>query len=151
MSDYKENIEEIQVEELIDAPVVEETKTQEVASEFGIESSISEVEETKDDEIINSPEKESSVPAVPAINVGQSGAISSGGANRKDKPSKNSAAKADDTVAVYSTKNLHASGLKSIYKGFNILSTAHADKWLAKRPNEIRLATPEEVAKAFGK
>lgn len=152
MSDnYEENLEEIQVEELVEAPVIEETKSQEVASEFGIEASISEVEEKKDDEVISSPEREFSAPPVSAIRVGQTGAISSGGADRKNKPSKNSSVKEDDTVAVHSTKNLHSSGLKSVYKGFNIVSKKHADAWIAKRPNDIRLATPEEVAKAFGK
>jgi hypothetical protein len=152
MSDnYEKNLEEIQVEELIEAPVVEETKSEEIASELGIEASISEVKEHEDDEVISSPEKESSTPPVSAIQVGQTGAILSGGANKKDKPSKKNSIKEDDTVAVHSTKNLHSSGLKSVYKGFNIVSKKHADAWIAKRPNDIRLATPEEVAKAFGK
>lgn len=152
MSDnYEQNVEEIQVEELVEAPIVEETKTQEVASDLGIESSISEVEEKKDDEVISSPEKESSDSPVSAIRVDQVGAISSGGADKKDKPSKKISEKEEDTVAVHSTKNIHSSGLKSVYKGFNILSKKHADAWIAKKPNDIRLATPEEVAKAFGK
>ena len=150
-NNYEEKSEEIQVEELIDTPAAEETKTQEVASELGIEASISEVEEKKDEEVISSPEKEYFNPPVSAIKVGQTGAISSGAANKKDKPNKKDSVKTDNSVAVYSIKNLHASGLKTVYKGFNIISKEHANLWLEKRPNDVRLATPEEVAKAFGK
>lgn len=57
----------------------------------------------------------------------------------------------DDKVGIYSSRNLYAANVKSLYKGYNIIPSADADFWIAKRPNEVRLATPEEIAQAFGK
>jgi hypothetical protein len=53
------------------------------------------------------------------------------------------------TVAVYSSKNLHWAGVGSLIRGYSIVSEAAAEKWIAKSSN-VRLATPEEVAKEFG-
>jgi hypothetical protein len=53
------------------------------------------------------------------------------------------------TVAVYSGKNLHWAGVGSLVRGYSIVSEAVAEKWIAKSSN-VRLATPEEVAKEFG-
>ena len=63
------------------------------------------------------------------------------------KPKKTS----DDKVGIYSSRNLYAANVKSLYKGYNITPQASADFWLAKRPDDVRLATPEEIAQAFGK
>lgn len=56
---------------------------------------------------------------------------------------------APKTVAVYSGKNLHWAGVGSLVRGYSILPEAIAEKWIAKNSN-VRLATPEEVAKEFG-
>lgn len=60
---------------------------------------------------------------------------------KKEKPIK-------DSVAIHSTKNIYSSGFGKILKGYNIVEKNNAEKWL-KRP-EIRIASPEEVAKEYG-
>ena len=53
------------------------------------------------------------------------------------------------TVAVHSTKNVSWSEVGKVYRGYNIVTPQQAEKWLTR--NHIRLATPEEVAKEFGR
>ncbi len=53
------------------------------------------------------------------------------------------------TVAVHSTKNVSLPGVGKIYRGYNIVTPEQAEKWLTR--SHIRLATPEEVAKEFGR
>lgn len=67
------------------------------------------------------------------------------------KPVKTSAKPADTTekVAIYSSKNVSVPGLGKVYRGYNIVKKDAADKWAEK--SYIRTATPEEVAKEFGK
>lgn len=54
-----------------------------------------------------------------------------------------------DKVAVFSEKNVLWEGVGTIKRGYNVFSKSVADKWLAR--SYVRLATPEEVKKAFGK
>jgi hypothetical protein len=54
-----------------------------------------------------------------------------------------------ETVALRSTKNVTWSGVGKVYTGINIVDKDAADKWLTR--SHITLATPEEVAKEFGK
>lgn len=54
-----------------------------------------------------------------------------------------------ETVAVRSTKNVTWSGVGKVYTGINIVDKDAADKWLTR--SHVTLATPEEVAKEFGK
>lgn len=56
----------------------------------------------------------------------------------------------EETVAVYSTKNVHWDGVGRVNTGYNILSASIADKWIKARPHHVRIANPEEVAKEFG-
>jgi hypothetical protein len=53
------------------------------------------------------------------------------------------------TVAVHSTKNVVWEGLGKIEKGYNILPKAVAEKWLTR--SHVREATPEEIAREYGK
>jgi hypothetical protein len=57
--------------------------------------------------------------------------------------------KKDDLVAVYSTKNLYKEGVGRLSTGYNIISSKSADFWTTLK--SVRLATPEEVARAYGK
>lgn len=66
------------------------------------------------------------------------------------RPAKKTANVTEDRVAVYSSKNLFWYGVGELKAGYSILSKEDADKWLAKS-NRVRLATPEEVAKHYGK
>jgi hypothetical protein len=54
-----------------------------------------------------------------------------------------------ETVAIHSTKNVSWPGVGKVLKGYNIVTKANAKKWLER--SHIRTATPEEVARSFGK
>lgn len=62
-----------------------------------------------------------------------------------DKPTKN----VDDKVALFSEKNLFWNEVGTLKIGYNIVSSEKADRWLQHK--SVRLATPEEVAQAYGK
>ena len=53
------------------------------------------------------------------------------------------------TLAVHSTRNVVWEGVGKIAKGYNILPKAEADKWLTR--SHVREATPEEIAREYGK
>jgi ElaB/YqjD/DUF883 family membrane-anchored ribosome-binding protein len=54
----------------------------------------------------------------------------------------------EETVAVFSTRNVSWEGVGSVKKGYNIVKPDIADKWLTR--SHVRLATPEEVAEEYG-
>jgi hypothetical protein len=88
---------------------------------------------------------------VPAMGIVENGVI--GATVFKPEPKKSaakkSAAKKAETVAIYSTKNVTWNGVGKVYRGYNIVEKDAADKWLTR--DHCRIATPEEVAKEFGK
>lgn len=55
----------------------------------------------------------------------------------------------NDPVAVYSESNLSKIGLGKLTKGYNIVNKEAAQMWL--QTSRVREATPEEVAKHYGK
>jgi hypothetical protein len=55
----------------------------------------------------------------------------------------------ENTVAIYSSKNVSWPGVGKVLKGYNIVTKAISEKWLQR--DHIRIATPEEVARDFGK
>ena len=74
--------------------------------------------------------------------------IGSSSADKKEI-SNPKAAKEKEKVAVYSTKNVNWSGVGQVSKGYNIVTKQAAEKWATR--DHIRIATPEEVAREFGK
>lgn len=54
-----------------------------------------------------------------------------------------------EKIALYSIKNLHWSSVGSLERGYNIVSKEDSEKWLSRR--DVRIASPEEVAKFYGK
>lgn len=138
---------------LAEEPVVEapmpETKVEEVAAENNIEASVSEVKESTD-AITTSNFSRSSSDTVQAVGSIVNGVI---GVAETPRPVKKTAVasvkKSDKTVAVHSTKNVSWSGVGKVYRGYNIVTPEQSEKWLTR--NHIRLATPEEVAKEFGR
>jgi hypothetical protein len=58
-------------------------------------------------------------------------------------------AEVQETVALYSTKNVTWPEVGKVYRGYNIVEKEAASKWLTR--SHIRTATPEEVAREFGK
>jgi hypothetical protein len=74
--------------------------------------------------------------------------IGSGSADKKEA-AKSNPVNEKETVAVYSTKNVTWSGVGQVFKGYNIVTKQAAEKWATR--DHIRIATPEEVARDFGK
>jgi hypothetical protein len=55
----------------------------------------------------------------------------------------------ENTVAIYSARNVRWEGVGKINKGYNIVDKSEADKWIEKL-NHVRLASPEEVSRELG-
>jgi len=55
----------------------------------------------------------------------------------------------EPTVALHSTKNVVWENVGKLAKGYNIVPAAAAAKWLTR--NHVREATPEEIAREYGK
>jgi hypothetical protein len=53
------------------------------------------------------------------------------------------------SVAIHSTRNVVWTGVGKVEKGYNIVSEAASERWLTR--NHIRVVTPEELAREFGK
>ncbi len=107
------------------------------------------VNEVKDTAVISSPEPvKDAKPAKPALAPVADGVIGSGSVtSSKKKPE--APAKKDDTVAIHSTRNVTWGGVGKVYNGYNVVSKEAAEKWLTR--SHVRLVTPEEVAREFGK
>lgn len=84
---------------------------------------------------------------VQSLGFTETGAI---GSMAADGPSKTIKSEVDlsEKVAVHSTKSVRWEEVGAISKGYNIVTKAQADKWLTR--SHVRIATPEEVKKAFG-
>jgi hypothetical protein len=91
-----------------------------------------------------------SLPTNPNVSVvsNEDNVIGSGSADKKES-TKPATTKEKDTVAIYSTRNVSWSGVGQVSKGYNIVTKQAADKWVTR--DHIRIATPEEVARDFGK
>lgn len=83
-----------------------------------------------------------------ALTTNEGGALVSGKAEQTKKK-ETVTVKKSEGVALYSTKNVSWQGVGSLNKGYNIVSEEAAAKWQTR--NHVRLATPEEVAAAYGK
>lgn len=147
-------IENIAVEEApIEAPVIEEpiveTKVEEVAAENNIQASVSEVSESSDAITTNDLSRSAS-DTVQAVGSIVNGVIGVTQTPRSAKEVKNtSSKKSNKTVAIYSSKNVSWTGVGKVYRGYNIVTPEQSEQWLTR--NHVRLATPEEVAKEFGR
>ena len=131
-----------------EAPVVEEAHVVETPAEPEVEAPAPVVEEPVS--AITTPSYESHVEEVPALGPVGDGAIGATTAVRQPRPAKKKAeAPVIEKVAIHSTKNVTWSEVGKVYRGYNIVAKDAADKWLTR--SHIRLATPEEVAKEFGK
>lgn len=123
-------------EPAVEAPVVEhveETPVVEEAAEAVVEAPA-----------YQAPEE---VQALGSVAEGVIGATTAPKAPERKKSAK--AAPKKETVALYSTKNVTWSEVGKVYRGYNIVDKDAAAKWLTR--SHIRTATPEEVAREFGK
>jgi hypothetical protein len=147
MRSIHENVEEqAHVEApLIDAPAehTEESVVEPVLEEPVVEAPV--VEEP----VVEEPVVEEPVVEEPVQSLGftETGAI---GSMAADRPSKKIKPDVDlsEQLALHSTKSVRWEGVGSLSKGYNIVTKAQAEKWLTR--GHVRIATPEEVKKAFG-
>jgi len=77
------------------------------------------------------------------------GVIGTGKVARKPKAEPVNTKPKVEKVAIYSTKNVTWSSVGKVYKGYNLVTPEQAESWLSR--SHVRTATPEEVAREFGK
>ena len=124
-----------------EAPVVEETVEEHIEETPVVEEPAQAVVETP---AYEAPEE---VQALGSVAEGVIGATTAPRAPERKKKEK--VAEKKETVALYSTKNVTWSEVGKVYRGYNIVEKEAAAKWLTR--SHIRTATPEEVAREFGK
>lgn len=143
-----ENINEnpIVEEAVYEAPVFETPVVEEPVAEPIVETSV--VEEAAQ-AVVEAPAYQApeEVQALGSVEAGVIGATTAPKATERKKSLKPVEKK--ETVALYSTKNVTWSEVGKVYRGYNIVEKDAAEKWLTR--SHIRTATPEEVAKDFGK
>jgi DNA-binding protein H-NS len=135
---------------VFEAPVVEEPVVEEPVVEAPVVEHVEEtpvVEEVQ--AVVEAPAYQSpeEVQALGYVAEGVIGATTAAVASPRKKKEK--AVEVKEKVAIYSTKNVTWSGVGKVYRGYNIVEKDAAEKWLTR--SHIRTATPEEVAKEFGK
>ena len=126
---------------VFEAPVVEEPVVEHIVETPVVEEAAQAVVEAP---AYQAPEE---VQALGSVADGVIGATTAPVAPARKKSSKSKEVK--ETVAIYSTKNVTWSEVGKVYRGYNIVEKDAAEKWLTR--SHIRIATPEEVAKEFGK
>ena len=130
---------------VFEAPVAEEPVVEAPVVEHVVETSVvEEIQAVVEAPSYQAPEE---VQALGSVANGVIGATTAPKASANKKTSKAPTKK--DTVALYSTKNVTWSEVGKVYRGYNIVEKDAAEKWLTR--SHIRVATPEEVAKEFGK
>ena len=119
-----------------------------------VEAPVEHVEEPVEEPVVEAPVVEAPVVETPeaeepvqALGFTETGAI---GSMAADGPSKtiNSEVNLSGKVALFSTKSVRWEEVGSLSRGYNIVTQKQADKWLTR--SHVRIATPEEVQKAFG-
>jgi hypothetical protein len=94
--------------------------------------------------VVEAPAVEEPVQSLGFTKTGAIGSMAADGPKKDIKPS----ADLSEKVAIHSTRSVRWEEVGSITKGYNIVTKAQADKWLTRE--HVRIATPEEVQKAFG-
>lgn len=127
-------------------PVAEEPEMNRALHGSTMESTLEPAQENT----VTTPQYTSVTEEVQSLGPVGDGAIGATTAPRLPKKSNaEKASKKKETVALHSTKNVTWNGVGKVYRGYNIVDKETADKWLTR--DHIRIATPEEVAKEFGK
>jgi hypothetical protein len=122
---------------VVEAPAVEETKAEPTPEEPKQQS-------------VNAPAYQAKVEEVPALGAVSNGVMGTTSVARPEPrlPENVKLENSEDKVAIHSTKNVAWQGVGKVSRGYNIVAKSIADQWLT-RPH-VRLATPEEIKKAFG-
>lgn len=71
-------------------------------------------------------------------------------ATKTIEPKKEPAEVPTNKTVLYSLRNLHWDEVGQLKKGFNIVTKEAAEKWLTRK-GAVRQATPEELARHYGK
>ena len=124
-----------------EAPVVEETVEEHIEETPVVEEPAQAVVETP---AYEAPEEVQALGSVADGVIGATTAVKAAPRKKSAKPEEKK-----ETVAIHSTKNVTWSEVGKVYRGYNIVDKDAAEKWLTR--SHIRTATPEEVAKEFGK
>jgi hypothetical protein len=119
-----------------------------------VEAPAEHVEEPVEEPVVEAPVFEAPVVSAPvaeepvqALGFTETGAI---GSMAADGPSKtiNSEVNLSGKVALHSTRSVRWEEVGTLNRGYNIVTEKQAEKWLSR--SHVRIATPEEVQKAFG-
>jgi hypothetical protein len=86
---------------------------------------------------------------VSSITAVANGVIGAGRVVKSPKPAAPKGKPKVEKVAIYSTKNVTWGPVGKVYKGYNLVTPEQAEMWLTR--DHTRTATPEEVAREFGK
>jgi len=130
---------------VFEAPVAEEHAVEAPVVEHVVETPVvEEVQAVVEAPAYQAPEE---VQALGSVADGVIGASTAPKAPERKKSAK--AAEVKETVALFSTKNVTWPGVGKVYRGYNIVEKDAATQWLTR--SHIKPATPEEVAKEFGK
>ena len=92
-------------------------------------------------------EAPAAVEPVQALGFTETGAIGSMAADGASKTINNDV-NLSGKVALFSTKSVRWEEVGTLNRGYNIVTEKQAEKWLTR--SHVRIATPEEVEKAFG-
>jgi hypothetical protein len=101
------------------------------------------------EENVIAPEEPKKVQHLDALGNGAIGVKSVEKTEKKVEAKAKKAEPKADTVAIHSTRNVTWQGVGKVFFGYNIVTKEQADQWITR--SHVRLATPEEVAKEFGK
>lgn len=136
-------------EAVVETPVVEEAPVVEAAAPVAAPVEPA-VEEQPKQQTVNAPAYQAKVEEVPALGAVAGGVMGTTSVARPEPRISENTKKdnSEEKVAIHSTKNVAWQGVGKVSRGYNIVEKSIADQWLT-RPH-IRLATPEEVKKAFG-
>jgi hypothetical protein len=86
---------------------------------------------------------------VSSITAVANGVIGAGRVVKSPKPEAPKSKPKVEKVAIHSTKNVTWGPVGKVYKGYNLVTPEQAEMWLTR--DHTRTATPEEVAREFGK
>tara|TARA_B110000459_G_C16489071_1_gene437942 strand:- start:407 stop:916 length:510 start_codon:yes stop_codon:yes gene_type:complete len=149
-TEWERPVEEVSVEPETNEEPAEDAPTlvEELAEELDLEASVAEVEESAD--VISTPSKGKGSKKKQAMAPVSDGVIGTS-VDEAPKARVTNQVKeiSENTVAIYSARNVRWEGVGKINKGYNIVDKSEADKWIEKL-NHVRLASPEEVSRELG-
>lgn len=134
---------------VVEAPVVEAPVVEPVVEETVVEVAPEVTPEAPKQEVVERPSygAREEVQGVGVTTGGAIGTTVSSPSPRKTSVNKDKPK--EEKIALYSTKNVTWAEVGKVYRGYNIVPASAAEKWLTR--DHVRVATPEEVAKEFGK